>query len=141
MSSARWLAPVLLVLMVAGGLAVPRQLEAQRQCKTGCPCGNACISCSKTCRTNPGTAAKSTPTAPPKPAPAAASAPAAAALKAVATPATPGAAIWSGSQANALFFLPGCPLSKALLPMDRVTVQDSSELVAKGWKRLVAIGC
>jgi hypothetical protein len=29
---------------------LPRPSRAAPQCSKGCPCGNSCISCSKTCR-------------------------------------------------------------------------------------------
>lgn len=117
------------------------RIGAQPRCKKGCPCGNACISCSNTCRisTRPVTPI---PAEIPVPAP-----PASEATKnAVTSPSrglisTPANAIWVASSANRLFFLSTCPLTPAIPTSDRIDVKDTTALTGVGFRRLLVPGC
>jgi hypothetical protein len=106
-------------------------LGAQPRCKKGCPCGNSCISCSKTCRI-----ASIPRTEPPveqsKPEP-----PPARSLTSV--PRAPGG--WVGSSVYRLYFLASCPIALAIPDRDRVEVRDSTTFASIGFRRLVVPGC
>lgn len=138
--------------LAIASLAVPAGfrgavLHAQKVCKTGCACGNACISCSRTCRVGPGTASKPTTAV----APDTASAPAiggargllAAPLRdsGVRTATTGYRGRWFGSSANRFYFRDGCPIEKLLAIGDQVVLPDSAKAEAVGFRRLQLPGC
>lgn len=134
-----WYLGVLSALCFVSPVTTP--LEAQRSCKTGCPCGNSCISCSKTCRI--GTTRPSTPTRTP-PAPATSEPSKAFALMPLA--AVPAIALdtatgWVGSGLNRLYFKRSCALAPLLVPSDRLLADDTTFFASQGWKRLLATGC
>jgi hypothetical protein len=56
------------ILIIAGLLTLPQFADAQKRCTKGIPCGNTCISASKTCRIGTGTATREPPYTPPPPA-------------------------------------------------------------------------
>ncbi len=142
-----WLVVLALLLFIPAPLrsACPPAWEAaQPRCRTGCPCGNACISCSKTCRI------ASTPprtTTPARPAPATTPPPARSTNTAVAPLMSPSAAPpdtatgWIGSGLNRLYFKRSCALTSILIPSDRLLADDTTFFASQGWKRLVAEGC
>lgn len=137
---------VVLLLAAAPALAnvsvcAPR-IDAQPRCKKGCPCGNSCISCSKTCRI------ASPPPSKPTPAPAAVSKPATplpvpttAPSVSGLTSAPPSSAAWIGSSANRLFFLSTCVLAPHVPTADRIEVRDTTALSSVGFRRLILPGC
>jgi hypothetical protein len=55
-----------LVLVLGFGFAFTDGVAIAQTCRKGCPCGNSCISCAKTCHKGPGTAHKD-PVPPPAP--------------------------------------------------------------------------
>ena len=112
-------------------------IDAQPRCKKGCPCGNACISCSKTCRIS---SSPEEPRAePPRPTPAAAAAPLMAAQAKKDTAAYTGS--WYGSSANRFYFRAGCPVGRLLAIGDQVVLRDSVAADSIGFRRLLMPGC
>lgn len=112
-------------------------IDAQPRCKKGCPCGNACISCSLTCRRSP-------PAADPKTAPSRPEAPAAAAPL-MAAPGKKDSATytgaWYGSSVNRFYFRGGCPVARLLAIGDQVVLPDSVAAESVGFRRLIMPGC
>lgn len=113
---------------------VASPLWAQPRCKKGCACGNACISCAKTCRIGSGSARSvQPPPEPPRPAPARVVAPTLGNLTSDTT--------WIGSATNRLYFLSTCPIACLLPEEDRLPMRDTVALARLGFKRLVVPGC
>jgi hypothetical protein len=138
---ARTLVAITLIAAAPAAAGVPgcavSPIDAQPRCKKGCPCGNACISCSKTCRIG-------TPAAEPKPAASRPAAPSNAAALVAApskkdTAAYTGA--WYGSSANRFYFRANCPVAALLAIGDQVVMPDSAAAESIGFRRLVMPGC
>ena len=108
-------------------------LDAQPRCKTGCPCGNSCISCSKTCRVGVGSARAA------EPAPSAERRPVVPVAKPGDTSVYTGA--WMASSANRFYFRASCPIGTLLAAGDRVRMPDSIAAEAVGFRRLVMPKC
>ena len=109
-------------------------LDAQPRCKKGCPCGNACISCSKTCRMS----APSPPEERPATARPLLSPPSSMEARALAGVNT---GPWFGSSANRFYFTAQCPIVKLLAVGDQVVLPDSASAERVGFRRLVLPGC
>ena len=108
-------------MLLGLSLAAARDLEAQRRCVRGIPCGNTCIAANRTCRTGsppsqptPAPTSRATPTAPPA-SPAPAPAPSAAPQPAYATPAAPAGGLT----------VPGVPGYVALDTIELLEVQGA----------------
>lgn len=116
-------------------------LGAQKRCKTGCPCGNACISCSRTCRVGSGSAQpEPTSTAPARPdMPPTREVQPLLARPAEAAPSP--TTQWFGSAANRFFFRAGCPVIPLLAVGDQVVLPDSVAATTAGFRRLVMPNC
>ncbi|HWL41011.1 MAG TPA: hypothetical protein VNO75_12320 [Gemmatimonadaceae bacterium] len=124
--------------------------EAQRRCTKGIPCGNSCISATKTCRI--GTAAERPPaetpaTDPYRPARAKQPDSAQAAfLRALRGEADPRVLIdagpWLGSVDGNIYYLSSCTTAATKLAFDeRVYFKTEEEAVSKGYRRSRAKGC
>lgn len=132
------IAAILLASPVAAGSpwCARAGLDAQPRCKKGCPCGNACISCSKTCRMSS-----------PSPTPPAERPSTARPLLSPSSPAEPRAidgayaGQWFGSSANRFYFRAQCPIVKLLAVGDQVVLPDSASAESVGFRRLVLPGC
>lgn len=138
--------------LAIASLAVPAGsraavLHAQKVCKTGCACGNACISCSRTCRVGPGTASKPTTAVG---ADTATIPPSGSSRGLLAAPmrdsgaragTTPYRGRWFGSAANRFYFRDGCPIEQLLAIGDQVVLPDSASAIAAGFRRLLLPGC
>lgn len=111
-------------------------IDAQPRCKKGCPCGNSCISCSKTCRVGVGTA---TGVASPEPAP---TPPKALMASGVAdSNAKIYRGQWFGSSVNRFYFRAGCRIVPLLAIGDQVLLPDSAAAEQVGFRRLILPGC
>lgn len=117
------------------------RIDAQPRCKKGCPCGNSCISCSKTCRIS-SSPPPATPTAKaPVPAPPATLPTTTPSARRLLGDTAAADLSWVGSSTNRLFFLSTCPLVPHLPSADRVDVRDSMALSKMGFRRLLVPGC
>lgn len=121
-------------------------VDAQN-CKKGCRCGGACISCSKTCRIGSsgggsiGIDGSSRTT--PKPS---TTEPSRSILSAPAKDSgtkgpLPYRGRWFGSSANHFYFRDGCPIEKLLAVGDQVVLPDSVSAETIGFRRLSMPGC
>lgn len=114
-------------------------LPPSQNCKKGCRYGNACISCSKTCRVGSApppvqTSTRRTPS------------PVSDAQRTLNSltdlpPVRPDTEGWMASVRNKLFFRPGCALVPVLLDEDRVKNPDTLLFKKLGFRRLVVPGC
>lgn len=113
-------------------------LDAQPRCKTGCPCGNACISCAKTCRIGAGSATRA-PTTTPR------TEPISSARTVLGTAASGDTATytgrWFGSSANQFYFRAGCPIAGLLAAGDLVPLPDSIAAEGVRFRRLLMPKC
>src|SRR5687768_4550801 len=96
-----------IVLALAVAFLVPVALEAQKNCKKGIPCGNTCISATKTCRI--GTTA-----------PASAAAGQSVAEQAAAPATASGEAAWVASTQGNTYYRNGCSGGEKLSPANRI---------------------
>ena len=108
------------LLLLGAGTA-----EAQKNCRKGIPCGNSCISASKTCRI--GTSA-------PRPS-----------VSATA-PAQPGEAsassgAWVGSSRGSTYYRAGCSSARKLSARNLVYFRSEEQATAAGYRRSVQKGC
>lgn len=134
------LAALLSALMIASPAAAGASwcaragLDAQPRCKKGCPCGNACISCSKTCHKS---------AAPPPAERPATARPLVSPSSTVETRTLAGVYTgqWFGSSANRFYFTAQCPIVKLLAVGDQVVLPDSASAERVGFRRLVLPGC
>lgn len=110
-----------LALLLGAGSAA-----AQKNCRKGIPCGNTCISATKTCRTV-------TP----------ASAPATAATAAVADTLTSEVeeAPWVASSRGTTYYRNGCSTARRLSPANRIYFQSEEEAERAGYRRSRSKGC
>lgn len=121
--------------------AASSRIGAQPRCKKGCPCGMACISCSRTCHiavaTPPAVSNQAT-----KARPDTAATPIQSPHTLIGANRTSGAVEhWMASSANRFFFPINCPIASLLSPSDRVAVPDTVALSAVGFRRLIMPGC
>lgn len=92
-------------------------------CKKGIPCGNSCISASKTCRIGPP-----------------AEAPAGAGAGTAAAPAS-GNNSWVGSVSDRVFFRAGCSAARDLAPANSRFFATDAAAIAAGFRRSAVPGC
>lgn len=117
----RKIASVLLALL----LIAPPAL-AQKRCKKGVPCGNTCISASKTCHI--GSSA---------PAPA----------EARVAPPQPGKAVsdsagqWVGSSRGKTYYKAGCSGARTLAAANLISFKSEDEAQKAGYRRSAQKGC
>ena len=114
-----FLRAVLVLVIVTGSTVF--ELQAQRNCRKGIPCGNTCISASKVCRIGSGSSREPEPMAPPAARPTAEPAALApqAAPAAQPAPAPDTQYPWIGSFADGIYFRAGCPAALDLAPTNR----------------------
>src|SRR5687767_14169548 len=111
-----------LVLAVVVSLFLPAWAEAQKNCRKGIPCGNSCISATKTCRIG-------------TPAPAPASAVQAVAEH-VAEPNTASSeAAWVASSRGSTYYRNGCSGGNKLSPANRIYFATAEAAEAAGFRR------
>jgi micrococcal nuclease len=118
---------LLLALLLAGGVA---ELEAQRNCSRGKPCGNTCIARTSTCRVGTGTA-RQAPTAPSTPAPAA---PAAAATLSA-------DAQFVASSRGRVYYPRGCSAARNLAWSNLIGFATEEEAQEAGYTRSTSQAC
>ena len=115
---------ILAVLFLALPLSAA---EAQKRCKKGIPCGNTCISATRTCRI--GTSSSPAPTL---------SAPAhGAARQATATSSAP----WVGSSRGSTYYRNGCSGARKLSSRNLIYFKDESQAREAGYTRSRQSGC
>lgn len=121
---------------------LPALAEAQRRCSKGIPCGNSCISATKTCRIG-----GSEPTAPPRPA--GAVAPRAAVLQQAAGTPTPSDVsrtdsverLWVGSGRGWIYYRSSCEVARDMDPRLKKYFQTEEEAQQLGYRRSKEPGC
>lgn len=124
----------LTVAVILGlSLGVSRDLEAQRRCVKGKPCGNTCIAQNRTCHV-------STPSATPSPSPAPRTAPAAPPARTDSqAPATTGP--WVASRRGSTYYRSGCTGGNQLAAQNRIYFRTEEEARAAGYRRSTQRGC
>lgn len=122
------------IIVLGALLAIPFPAWAPN-CKKGQPCGNSCISWSKTCRI--GTPAATSP------ATAAGFRSGLAAPEASTMPAAKGSLSqgWAGSIADAVYFDARCPAARDLHPDNTVHFNSEAGAKAAGYRRSSTPGC
>lgn len=111
------------------------QLEAQRNCKKGIPCGNSCISASKVCRIG-----SREPAPEPMPAYVAPSnEPEAKYAAPAASPAPLNAPIWLGQPHGRVYYLASCQAAKEL--PEPIYFSSEAQAQQMGYKRSRVPGC
>lgn len=110
--------------------AFPRDVEAQRRCVKGKPCGNTCIAMNRTCRVGTPSAPPTarTPTTPP-------------ASTRGDTAATAAAAPWVASSRGSVYYRNGCSGGNQLAVQNRIYFKTEEEAQAAGYRRSTARGC
>lgn len=128
-----------MVLAMLVGLAWSTVAGAAN-CRKGIPCGNSCIAANRTCHLNRSAPPPATPKMQPRgsiAAPAAVAAPAAAVVQAL-----PGApAMWAASEADRIYFAPGCAAAQDLTPANKRFFPDEATAIAAGFRRSSVEGC
>ena len=118
-------------------LVAARDLEAQRRCVKGKPCGNTCIAQNRTCRVGTPPA---NPTPPPTSRPAPAAPPASTEGEARASvPATSGP--WVASRRGSTYYRNGCSGGNSLAAQNRIYFRTEEEAQAAGYRRSSQRGC
>lgn len=142
-------------IVVAMCLAVASPAWAAPRCKKGIPCGNTCISASRTChigREAPSTTKSTDSLSTPAVAPAESAASAAAAATAVAATAAaaPLAAsalsssepdLWVGSIADTVYFRASCSAARDLAVANKRDFTSEAEAQQAGFRRSSTPGC
>jgi hypothetical protein len=111
-------------------LLVAAPAEAQKRCKTGIPCGNACISATKTCRVGGGSSStqpQSEPTVTPQP-------------LATAAPASSDAR-WVASSRGSTYYRNGCSAARQLSQANLRFFNTEAEAMKAGYRRSSSRGC
>lgn len=122
--------------MIARALAVgfvgvllstsPTRLTAQKKCRTGIPCGNSCISATKTCRIGSSAPATARPGA---------------TSSQPASLLSPAAGRWVGSVADRVYFLATCSAALDLAADNRVTFASPQDAERLGFRASRVPGC
>ena len=102
--------------------------EAQKRCRKGIPCGNTCISATKTCHVGSGDATSATPltsTAAPDSQPDTAN---------VSAP-------WVASSRGSTYYRNGCSGGRRLSPANRIYFATEEEAQRAGYRRSRTDGC
>lgn len=126
-----------LTLTLVLALFLPVALEAQKNCKKGIPCGNTCISATKTCRIG-------TPASAPAPRAVPAVAVAEQGAAAEAQPSTETAsssAAWVASSRGNTYYRNGCSGGNKLSPANRIYFASEEAAQAAGYSRSRQRGC
>lgn len=103
--------------------------EAQKHCKKGQPCGNSCISWSKTCRIGGGSSAPSSDR------------PAASTRGVVQAGVAAADAPWVASAKGSTFYRNGCSAAKKLSAANRIYFKSEKEAEDAGYVRSRSKGC
>lgn len=100
--------------------ALSTEVLAAPNCKKGIPCGNTCIAANRTCRIEsaPQPARPQAPRAAPS-----------------------GAALWIASEADRVYFAPGCPAAADISQENRRVFRDEQSAAAAGYRRSRMPGC
>lgn len=118
------------ILAVAGVAVLPASAEAQRSCKKGIPCGNSCISPTKTCRIGIGGEASKPDTASTK---------AAIILRALADYESRNA--WVANVDGPVYYPISCRPAQMILPEEAVYFDTELDALKAGFRRSKAKGC
>lgn len=124
-------------MLLCLSLTAARDLEAQRRCVKGKPCGNTCIAQNRTCRVG---TPPSNPTPPPASRPAPAAPPASSEGQAnAAAPAASGP--WVASRRGTTYYRNGCSGGNQLAVQNRIYFRTEEEAQAAGYRRSSQRGC
>jgi hypothetical protein len=151
------------IVMLATTFALAMGLEAPASaapnCKKGKPCGNSCIAMNRTCHLDqapredersrrppeaPTTVQQLNPSGQPPAAPGVAPAtvaPAATPRPVPPSPAPGAAGLWMASEADRVYFAPGCPAAADIGPANRRYFPDEGAAQAAGFRRSSIPGC
>ena len=122
-------------MLIGLSLATVDDLEAQRRCVKGKPCGNTCIAQNRTCRVG---TPPSEPTRPPVSRPAPAEPPTTERGQASA-PVTSGP--WVASRRGTTYYRNGCSGGNQLAAQNRIYFRTEEEAQAAGYRRSSQRGC
>jgi hypothetical protein len=117
----------LLALLLAGLALSPGLAEAQKRCAKGIPCGNTCISASKTCRVGSGSATKA-PTSQSTPA-------------SKAAPVIPEGTQYVASSMGTVYYWVGCNGWKHLATANLVFFKTADEAKKAGYRQSLQAEC
>ena len=122
------LSALLLSVAASAALLVPAPAGAQKRCTKGIPCGNTCISATKTCRIGSGTA---------RPATAPRSQAATTPIDEPSLSEKP----WVASSRGKVYYLRGCATAAKLAPVNRIYFKSAEEAEAAGYRRSRSSSC
>jgi hypothetical protein len=115
--------------LALGFLLLAGAAEAQKSCKKGQPCGNSCISWSKTCRIGGSAPAPS------------ADRPAASTRGVVQSGSAAADAPWVGSSKGSTYYRNGCSAARKLSAANRIYFKSEKEAEDAGYTRSRSKGC